>query len=129
MVDRAFKSTVLHFHSFILNIYFTKLDLGEVESYMFIGEFSKSSHFLKFTLSVFVRGVIAETGHSTSCARVTAILLGVSLATMIQGSLGVLFLGFTTVSNSQRLLVPGDGDYNGEAVLGPGSQPHSLARS
>lgn len=58
MVDRAFKSTVLHFYSFILNIYFTKLDLGEVESYMFIGEFSKSSHFLKFTLSVFVRGVM-----------------------------------------------------------------------
>ena len=99
MVDRAFKSTVLHFYSFILNIYFTKLDLGEVESYMFIGEFSVFSLSEIHTVSV-CKGCHAETGHRTSCARVTAILLGFSLATTIQGSLGVLFLGFTTVSSS-----------------------------
>ena len=60
---------------------------------MFI-EFSVSHHFLKFTLSEFVRGIIAGRGHSTSCAQGTAILLGLSLATTIQGSLDVLFLGY-----------------------------------
>lgn len=95
---------------------------------MFI-EFSVSHHFLKFTLSEFVRGIIAGRGHSTSCAQGTAILLGLSLATTIQGSLDVLFLGFTPISKPQGLLVPGDGDYSRDAVLGPGSHPHSLARS
>ena len=47
---------------------------------------------------------VCRGGRSTSCARGAAVRLGLSLTTTIQGSLDVLFLGFTPVSKPQGSL-------------------------
>ena len=88
---------------------------------MLIGEFSVSHHFLKFTLLEFVRGVIAGRGHSHPP--------GPLPNHDDPGAPGCPVPWVHLRLKATGLLVPGDGDYSRDAVLGPGSHPHSLAKS